>query len=132
MNNDLSNLLSKINENIIITDEIEQGSASNTYYCKYNNKKHILKYADDDFKYRHLQREYEACDYISRYSSINIPDAVKFVKEDKNDTKNSLAIFSRVNTNIPYKDNWENKKYCVNIVKSGINVLNEIHNNHNL
>lgn len=126
---DLSNLLRKIDKDIIIKNKIGQGSASNTYHCKYEGEENILKHADDTVKYHNLRIEYEACNHISKYSSINIPESVKYVE---NSQKNSLAIFSKVNTRVPCKDDWENKLYCSDIVESGINVLNELHCNEHL
>jgi len=124
----LPDLLSKSEKNIDLISQISEGISSNTYYCRYDNSRNILKYARTKEEYSNLLQEYEACNSISKYSSIEIPKSLELIDENSQ----AVAIFSEVNTNVPSKKDWLNKDYCRNIIESGYTVLNEMHNNKHL
>jgi aminoglycoside phosphotransferase (APT) family kinase protein len=121
----LSNMIKKIPQDIKITEKIDNGYNSNTFFCKYNGEKSVLKYSNSKSEYESLTREYEICNILFNNSSIDVPKPI--YKYEQNN--NLLIIFSEVNTYIPNSLDWKNKQFCKDIIVSSAKVLNELHDN---
>jgi len=46
----LSNMIKKIPQDIKITEKIDNGYNSNTFFCKYNGEKSVLKYSNSKIR----------------------------------------------------------------------------------